>query len=131
MHHKPMGAEHFTVTIHRTDDRPSVKLLVPRSASEVEALIAKGYRVTTDPPLPNERKPSLFSEALRAISRLRNYAVKNDDAGLRDRADRAVVELLRGSGLSFDDDSDVRPSIASPPPARRELHTIPGIGGRR
>jgi hypothetical protein len=136
MNCKPMIDDEplYTVTLHRCDDRPSVTLITQRTATEVEQLRAKGHRITTSPPMANERRTP-FSEALAAISRLRNHAAKSGDDGLRDRADRAVIELLRGSGLSFDDDSDGRPSMkrrATPPGAVRKLeHTIPGIGGRR
>lgn len=127
----------YAVTLHHTDDRPSVKLLVARTAVEVEDLMRKGHVLTTEPPLPNTRKSSAFSEAITAVVRLAEHASTTGDRGLRERANQALIALLRGSGISVDDDENGAPSgrqlAPRVPPIRERTHTMPGIGngGRR
>jgi hypothetical protein len=104
----------FEVLLHRSGKNPtSVRLMVARTADEVEALRKKGHRLTTyeveapfDPPAPpevpkasgppNERRPNHYSRALAAVVDLMRYAEgkRNDD--LRDRAADALRALLRG-----------------------------------
>jgi len=118
----------FFVTIHHDDERPSVNLLVPRSAAEVEQLRAKGHRLTTNPAPSNVRRPNHFSEALTACSKLYSHCIKTGNDRLAACASEAVAALLKNSGARLDDDAAVHSGVSR---ARPMAHTIPGIGVRR
>lgn len=101
----PAPERRFEVVLHRSGKNPtSVKLIVARTADEVQALRNKGLKLTAyeveapfDSKQPaNTRQPNHYSRALAAVVDLMRYAEGKRNDELRDRAADALRALLKG-----------------------------------
>ncbi len=111
----------------------SVRLPLPRTEAEVEALRAKYGDIKAIPvaPDPPKHEPKLddFHEALAALIRLYRASEAKGDVGLAKRAENAVAELLGAQKHLRDDRGQpVGGGHSNPAPHRPKLPTLVGIG---